>query len=924
MAGPLLETKFHTPTLRRRVVARPRLKERLGRGTESTLTLVSAPAGFGKTTLLAEWLASASARGWSTAWLSLDAGDNEPVLFWTYVVTALKASVNDVGATALSLLQSPQSPIEAVLATLVNDLHVLTNDVILVLDDYHLIESREVHEGMAFLLERLPPQLHLVIAGRADPMLPLARLRARGELVEIRAADLRFTAEEAASYLADVMGLALTADDAAALDARTEGWIAALQLAALSMQGRTDVSAFIAGFAGDDRYIVDYLAEEVLQRQPADVQRFLLQTSILDRLTGPLCDAVTRQDGGKARLAALERGNLFLVPLDERRQWYRYHQLFADVLQARLVDERGDELAELHRRASAWCEQAGDTREAIRHALAAEDFERAADLVELYVPAIRRNRQEAILRGWLELLPDEVVRVRPVLGIGLVGALLVSGDVDGVEERLRNVERWLGPPGDDGREIGTGSPDMVVRDHEEFRRLPETIEVYRAALALGRGDPAGTVRHAQRAIALAPAEDHIGRAAASGLLGLAYWGSGDLEAAHRSYSECLAGLYSAGHLADTFGCAIALADIRLVQGRVNDALRTYEHALERAPGKPGSVLRGTADMYVGMSGILRERDDPLGATELLRRSDELGPLGGLAQNLYRWRVAMSRVRESEGDLAGAVDQLAEAERLYVSDYFPNVRPVAALRARIWIRQARLGEALGWARERALSSADDLSYLREFEHITLARVLLARHAAESTESAKRTGRPGDSIHEAAVHLDEAIGLLARLLRAAEDGGRTGSVIEILVLRALAEQTRGDTAAALAALHRAVALSQHEGYVRIFTDEGEPMAALLRAAVNQGPAVPYVRRLLATMNAMSATGRRTPVGPGLIEPLSQREGEVLRLLATDLDGPGIARKLVVSLNTVRTHTSHIYAKLGVTNRRAAVRRAEELDL
>ncbi|MDX6295105.1 MAG: hypothetical protein QOH50_4180 [Kribbellaceae bacterium] len=379
MAGPLLETKLHVPRRRRGLVARPRLSERLSRGVESALTLVSAPAGFGKTTLLTQWLAAAPADGRSAAWLSLDQRDNDPALFWTYLVAALKTAALGVGAGASSLLRSPQPPIEAVLATLLDDLDAISNDVVLVLDDYHVIDASDVQDGMAFLLEHLPPQIHLVIAGRADPAFPLAGMRGRGQLVEIQAADLRFTPDEVATYLDEVMGLVLTARDVAALEGRTEGWIAALQLAALSIQGRDDIAAFIAGFDGDDRYIVDYSTEKVLQRQPENVQHFLLQTSILDRLSGPLCDAVTGQDGGEAKLAALERANLFLVPLDDRRRWYRYHQLFADVLQSHLLNEQADEVPDLHRRASAWFEQNGEPSEAIRHAVAAKDFERAAE-----------------------------------------------------------------------------------------------------------------------------------------------------------------------------------------------------------------------------------------------------------------------------------------------------------------------------------------------------------------------------------------------------------------------------------------------------------------------------------------------------------------------------------------------------------------
>ena len=905
MAGPLLETKLHVPRWRRSLVARPRLSERLSRGAESALTLVSAPAGFGKTTLLAEWLAVAAAGGRSVAWLSLDQRDNDPALFWTYVVAALNTGAPGGGAGTLSLLEPPRPPNEAGLVTLLNDLDAISNDVVLVLDDYHVIDARDVQDGMAFLLEHLPPQIHLVIASRTDPPLPLARLRGRGELAEIRAADLRFTPGEAAAYLNEVMGLVLTAADVAALEGRTEGWIAALQLAALSMQGREDTAAFIDGFAGDDRYIVDFLAEEVLQRQPEHVQHFLLRTSILDRLSGPLCDAVTGQDGGKAKLTALERGNLFLVPLDDRRQWYRYHQLFADVLHARLLDEQPDDVPELHRRASAWYEQNDEPSEAIRHALAARDFERAADLVELAIPAMRRSRQEAAVLGWLKLLPDEVVRVRPVLSVGFAGALLAGGEFEGVEARLRDAERWL--DGATGIREGSQAPaaEMVVVDDEEFRRLPAEIELYRAAQALARGDGPETVRHARRALELSPADEHLGRASAAALMGLAFWANGDLEAGHSGYAECMAGLRRAGHIADTFGCAIALADIRRTQGHLGEAMRTYEQALQRASQQGGSVLRGTADMYVGMSEIHRERDDLPAATQQLLRSQDLGEHNGLPQNRYRWRVAMARIREAEGDLDGALDLLNEAERLYVGDFFPNVRPVPALRARVRVAQGELGEALGWARERGLSADDDLSYLRECEHITLARVLLARYTAERAER---------SVHEATR-------LLERLLRAAEEGQRTGSVIEILVLQALACQARGDIPAALASLRRALTLAEPEGYARIFADEGPPMASLLRAAAKQGIAPSYVRRLLAAVNK---TEDSTPASQGLIEPLSERELDVLRLLGTDLGGPEIARELVVSLNTVRTHTKNIYAKLGVNNRRAAVRRARELDL
>jgi LuxR family maltose regulon positive regulatory protein len=903
MARPLLETKLHVPRRRRELIARPRLSERLSRGAESALTLVSAPAGFGKTTLLTEWLAAAAADGRSVGWLSLDERDNDPASFWTYLVAGLQTAAPGVGAGALALLRSARSPVDAVLATLLNALHAVPDDVVLVLDDYHVIEAHDVQEGMAFLLEHLPPQIHLVIAGRADPALPLARLRGRGELVEVRAADLRFTPDEAVAYLNGVMGLLLTARDVAALEERTEGWIAALQLAALSLQGRDDAAAFIAGFAGDDRYIVDYLVEEVLQRQPDHVRTFLLRTSLLSRLNGSLCDAVTGQDGGKARLEALDRGNLFLVPLDDRRRWYRYHHLFADVLQAHLLDEQPDDIPDLHRRASAWYEQNGEPSEAIHHALAGEGFGRAADLVERALPALRQGRQEATLRRWLEALPDELIRVRPVLSLAYAGTLLIHGEQDGVERRLRDAERWL-----DAREEAveaSSSAAAVVVDGAVVRSVRGGIAVYRAAQARMRGDVAGTMTYARRVLDLVGEDDPLERGSAAGLLGLAYWTTGDLESGHRWWADAVANLEKAGHHSDMLGGALALADIRIAQGRLHEAMSTYERGLRVATAQGPPVLRGAADMYVGMSGLLRERNDLGAALQHLLTSRELGEHAGLPQNRHRWRVAMARVREAEGDPDGALDLLDAAEGVYVGDMFPDGKPIAAWRARVWIAQGRVGEALGWVRERGLSVDDDLGYLREFEHITFARVLLARYTAERAES---------SMHEATR-------LLERLLRAADDGARTGSVIEVLVLQALADQTRGDIPAALVALQRALALAEPEGYVRIFVDEGPAMAALLRAVAKQGTAPSYVRRLLA---ALDAPEDGTPLRQGLIDPLSARELDVLRLLGTDLGGPDIARELVVSLNTVRTHTKNIYAKLGVNNRRAAVRRAAELDL
>ena len=895
MTTPILGTKLYIPPPRTKVVHRRRLIERLNEGLHGKLTLVSAPAGFGKTTLVSEWITDCNC---PSAWLSLDEGDNDLTRFLIYLVAAVQTIAPNIGEEVFAVLQSPQSPTtEAILTALLNEIVAFPDDFLLVLDDYHLTDSRSIDTALTFLLEHLPPRMHLVITTREDPNLPLARLRARRQLTELRAADLRFTPDEAATFLNQVMGLNLSAEDIDALETRTEGWIAGLQLAAISMQSQQDVSGFIRAFAGDNHYIVDYLIEEVLARQPEPVRNFLLQTAILDRMNGSLCDAVTGQQNGNARLEALNRGNFFLIPLDNQRQWYRYHHLFAEVLRMHLMTEQSDQVAGLHLRASEWYEQNGSVGDAIRHALSGKDFARAARLIEMAIPELRRSRQESTMLGWLQALPDEVLRYRPVLSVHYAGSLLQSGKLEGVEARLRDAEQWLEPKADMG--------EIVVVDEEEFRGLAGSINMYRAAIALISGNLADTMKHARQVHDLVPEHDHLRRGAAAGLLGLAYWRIGDLEAAHQSYADCMGRLQKIGYISDAMGCAIALADIWIVQGRLHDALRTYMQALQMATDQGTPALRGMADMYVGMSEIERERNNLSAATQHLMNSNELGSLAGLPQNPYRRCLALARLRAIEGDLDGALDLLTEAERLYLGDFSPNVRPVAAFRTRVWIVQGRLSEAFGWVREQNLTVKDDFSYLREFEHITLARILLAQYKRD------RTGH---------VMLD-AIGLLERLLKAAEEGGRTGSVIEILILLALAHQLQGDIPAALTALERALTLAEPEGYVRIFVDEGHPISLLLEKATKHGIAPNYVHQLL---RAFGKAEDRARVEQGLIEPLSERELEVLRLLGTDLDGPDIASELIVSLNTLRTHTKNIYTKLGVNNRREAVRRAEELGL
>lgn len=703
------------------------------------------------------------------------------------------------------------------------------------------------------------------------------------------------------------MGLALTAEDVTALEARTEGWIAGLQLAALSLQDRQDAHAFVHAFAGDDRFVLDYLVDEVLRRQPAAVHDFLLETAILDRLNGSLCDAVTGRDDGGVMLETLERGNLFVVPLDDKRRWYRYHHLFADVLRAHAKAEQPGVIGGWHRRASDWFEQHGERDVAIRHAFAAGDHARAAELIELATPTMTRTRREVMLLGWLRALSDAELRRRPVLSNVYAGALMQCGEFAGVEDRLRDAERWLEP--DNGGELPGAVPaGAIVVDQGEFRRLPAAVAIHRAGFALAQGDTAATVRHARRALDLLAADDHLGRGSSSALLGLASWARGELEPAHRSFAEGMASLQRAGYIADAVGGVNALADIRISQGRLHEAMQTYERTLRLALEQGEPALRGTADMYVGMSELHREHGDLDAAAECLQMSARLGEHTGFPQHPYRWRVATARLRVAQGDLDDALALLDEAEPRYVADFFPDLRPIAALKARIWIAQGRLDAALAWARQRGLSVADEPSYLREFEHLTLARILIAR--ARSGADAGAAG--------------EAISMLDRLLAAAAAGGRAGSVIDILLQRALAEAVRGNHPQALVALARALTLAEPDGFVRIFLDEGEPMPDLLRRV--SGDSAAYARRLLASAgSAPPAVPAPVPAAAaGLPEPLTAREIEILRLIAAGLRNQEIADRLFISLPTVKRHIANAYGKLGAAHRTEALLRAGELNL
>ncbi len=907
---PLLATKMHLPEWRPGSVSRPRLIEALNRRPGRKLSLISAPAGFGKTTLLAEWLASSKSEKRTAAWVSLDAGDNDPTLFWTYVCSAILSADGVIGRQTLSLLRTPHPPhIDSVLTLLINEISTVEHEILLVLDDLHVIESEPIHRALAFLLDHLPPRMHLIITTRADPPLPLARLRGRGEMTELRASDLRFTADEAAVFLDSAMGLRLSASDVEVLERRTEGWIAGLQLAALSMQGQRDISGFIRSFAGDHRYIVDYLVEEVLSRQPQRVKEFLLQTSILDRLNGALCDAVTGNSDGFTRLAELERGNFFVVPLDDRRLWYRYHHLFADVLRARLKEEQPEQIKELHRRASDWFAEKASASEAINHAVVSGDLERAAELVEVSVRPAQRSRQEATVLGWLRLLPDDLVRNRPVLCLAYTGILLSVGEIGEVESWLQETERWVSRIEDAGSSGVACLRDMVVVDKVEYGRLPAWCEIYRSALALMREDIDETVVRARHALQLITADDLLGHGAAAAILGLASWRSGDLDDAYRSYGEGMESLRRAGNISDVVGGAIAPADIRMTQGRLRDAKNIFERAitLSREQGEP--VVRGTADMYVGLCEIALERGEIELAIGHLQTAQELGEHTGFRQYPYRSRVAMARIKQIRGEFDAAIELLNEAERQYTSDFFPYVRPIDAMRARVLIAQGRVGEALAWARERGLSADKDPSYLREFDLITLAKILLAQTTPDVCGSSTR----------------QAVGLLVRLREAAAAGSRHGSEIEILVHLAIAQYCGTSEGAALLSLRRAIELAEPEGYVRVFVDGGEPIRHLLRELAAAG-ATPFASKLLSffegTTLAVSAPSEKA--ASQLEEPLTAREIEILRLIESGMRNQEIADRLYISLPTVKRHVANAYGKLGVSHRTEAIARAKELSL
>ncbi len=898
---PLLSTKLHWPRPRSRLVSRAHLVERLQQGMEYALTLVSAPAGFGKTTLLAQWLDEGDT---PVAWLSLEPQDNDPVRFLTYLIAALQAVDAHVGETILDLVRSPQSPSpETVVTLLTNELlRREVKEFALVLDDYHVITAEPLHHALTALVEHSPPQLHLVLATRADPPLPLARLRAHGQLIEVRSSDLRFSAQEASAFLRTIMAVDLSPEQIAALERRTEGWIAGLQLTALAMRGRADVSDFLAAFTGSHRFVLDYLSEEVLAQQPAVVQSFLLHTSILERLSEPLCDAVTKQEGSQAMLEALERTNLFVIALDDERRWYRYHHLFAEVLNNRLQQTKPALVSDLHRRASAWYEQHELPAEAVQHALAIPDAELAARLIErIAFPFIFLQGQINTVHGWLNALPEALVRTRSLLCIQHAVCLLFTNQLAAAEARLQEAEH--------------GIQEKVPPEQAQII-LGLVISV-RAGIAIISGDIERAVSLARQALALLPEAEVIPRASVMVTAALVYAVSGDVTSVtEREVAAAVALNRTTGNLFIGVSSICSLAWLYVLQGRLRQARVTYAEVMQVAL-RPEILhtMYNSLSYYFGLGHLLYEWND-LEAAErhlsqgmaLLNETLTVDPFGAVLGY-----IALARLQQARGNSQAAFATLDALAHVAERRHFPPnlIEQGEAVRAQIELAQGSLAAAIQWANRSGLSSEDeDLPYPREGEYLALARVRIAQ------------GRDDP----AAPFLQDALHLLDRLLEDAEAKTRMNSVLEILVLRALALEAQGDRTSALSTLERALVLAAPEGYIRLFVDKGAPMLVLLRHAHARSSVPGYVATLLRAFGKQVVSDVPLPSArpSSLAEPLTEREREVLRLLLEGASNREIAHRLVVSVNTVKRHVYNLCGKLGVQSRTQAIIRARTLNL
>jgi LuxR family maltose regulon positive regulatory protein len=901
------------------------------------LTLISAPAGFGKTTLVTEWLDNLRVDAKKEnrieeriAWLSLDEGDNDLVRFLTYFIAALNQieGIDAIfGKGVLAMLQSPQPPpMETILTSLINEIAAISVRIIFILDDYHLIEAQPIHDLLPFLLEHLPPQMHLVIATREDPHLPLARLRATDQLTELRATDLRFTSSEAAEFLNQVMGLGLSAEDITALETRTEGWIAGLQLAAISLQGKEDTTKIIKSFSGSHRLVLDYLFEEVLEQQPESVQIFLLQTAILDRLTGSLCDAITGQENGQETLETLEQANLFIVPLDEERRWYRYHHLFADLLRHRLhqsaassSEEESGDVAELHKRASLWYEDNGLEIEAFQHAVAANDFEDAARLVEGEGMPLHLRGALAPVLNWLESLPTTVLDARPSLWVMYGSALLLAGQLTSVEQKLQAAEAALGGAELDDKTkflvgfiasaraalssyVLTGQPTGVeqklqaaeaalqdTESDEKSQDLVGLVTPIRAALAINQDQVETVIVQSRRALEyLHP--DNPFRITPTWLLGVAYQLQGDRAAASQAYTEAITMSQAVGAILITIPATIGLGNIQETENQLYLAAESYRRGLQMGDDQPLPVA---CEAHLGLARISYEWNDLDAAQQHRQQSVQLAQQLENNDNIISCEVFLARLKLAQGDVAGAAAVLAQVEQFVRQHNFMHRMPeIAAAQVLTSLHQGNLAAAAHLAQTHELP-------------ISRTRVQLAQ---------------GDT--------GAALASLEPLRQQAEAKGWEDERLKIMVLRAVALDAHGENEEAVQLLGDALALAEPGGFIRIFVDEGPPMARLLYETLSQGIAPDYVRRLLASFpinepEQVDPSKSQAPESE-MIEFLSERELEVLGLLAQGLKYNQIAEQLIVSLNTIRSHTKHIYDKLEVNNRTQAIQKANDLNL
>jgi LuxR family transcriptional regulator, maltose regulon positive regulatory protein len=896
----LLTTKFSVPPARTNIVARPRLTQLMHAAIRGPLTVIAAPAGWGKTTLLHAWHAETSLKNWSLAWVSLDAGDNDPIRFWTYVLAALNTLHPGVGETPLALLYSTSSAIEAVLTTLLNALIEFPTETVLVLDDYHFIEAQPIHDALTYLVEHLPANVHLVLASRSDPPLPLARLRARGALSELRAATLRFTVEETTAFLTEVMGLLLSIEQVATLQERTEGWIAGLQLAALSLQGREEVADFIATFTGSHRYVVDYLVEEVLLRQPADVQDFLVQTCILDRLSGPLCAAVRGRDDSQALLAQLERSNLFLVSLDDERQWYRYHHLFAEVLHSRLQQQPAV-VAKLHHRASRWYEQHEMFDEAVAHALAVPEVEHAARLIEEYARLTNFPSQFQVLLGWLYRLPDAFVRTQPTLCIMHAIMLVLTQQLEKASVRVQDAEHCL-------------EKEMPAQKRATLLSWITAFRGYQARLL---GDYERGVPMAFQALELIPETEEMPftrmlRLASLLTAASAYLVDGDVTlTTERLVSAAVTSARAAINFPAIMKSISNLARFQLLQGRLREAAVTMEQATQLLPQPTGlhTLLHG-ADYYFIQGELLREWNQLEQAEQHLAQGLALvqGALIADAEMITRGYLALARLQQACGQHTRALQTLDAFAHMAQQRGFASalVACGAAVRAHLALAQGNLAAALHWVQTSGVSATGALSYPREREYLTLARVRIAQGRAQPRGSC----------------LPEALAVLERLLADAESKARMGSVLEILLLRALAVQAQGQQQEALRTLGCALTLAEPEGYLRLFLDEGAPLLSLLRQASMRQIMPGYALSLVAAAGQQGCPA--PPRSNQWQDALTERECEVLRLLVDGASNREIAEHLVLSVNTVKKHVFNICSKFNVQSRAQAIAKARKLQL